>query len=290
MIDHLRPSFGVEPVCRELDLSASAYRARKTRPPSARFQRDQDTLARIKRIHDTSMGTYGAHRIYKQLRREGQQAARCTVERLMREHGIEGVARGRKRKTTIPDKAAARPADLVNRQFTADRPDQLWVADITYVDTWEGWVYVAFVTDVYSRKIIGWKLDTHLRTGLALDALEMAIRMRKPAPGALIHHSDRGCQYTSIRYSERLAVAGIAPSVGSVADSYDNALAEALNGTFKAELIDRFTWHTRTEAEDATTRWIGWYNNERIHTSIGDIPPAEYEAAYYPATITPKAA
>jgi putative transposase len=193
VIEPLRPSFGVEPVCRELGLSPSAYRARMTRPPSARFRRDQDTLAHIRRVHDTSLGTYGAHRIYKQLRREEHQVARCTVERLMREHGLEGVARGRKRKTTIPDPAALRPADLVKRQFTASRPDQLWVADITYVDTWEGWVYVAFITDVYSRKIIGWKLDTHLRTSLALDALEMAICMRRPAPGSLVHHSDRGC-------------------------------------------------------------------------------------------------
>jgi putative transposase len=166
----------------------------------------------------------------------------------------------------------------------------LWVADITYVDTWDGWVYVAFVTDVYSRKIVGWKLSTHLRIDLALDALEMAVHQRKPTPGTLIHHSDRGCQYTALRYGEHLAAAGITPSVGSVADSYDNALAEALNGTFKAELIDRFTWRSRTEIEHAVTRWIGWYNNERIHTSIGDIPPAEYEDLYYGAINTPTAA
>jgi len=194
VIDHLRKDFGVEPVCRELELSVSAYRARKSRPPSARFCRDQETLGHIRQIHDKSLGTYGAYRVYKQLRREGRQVARCTVERLMRAHGIEGVVRGRKRKTTVADPAASRPADLVNRRFIADRPDALWVADITYVDTWDGWVYVAFVTDVYSRKIIGWKLDAHLRTDLALDALEMAIHQRKPVPGTLIHHSDRGCQ------------------------------------------------------------------------------------------------
>jgi transposase InsO family protein len=223
--------------------------------------------------------------VHQQLRREGVRVARCTVERLMREHGLEGVRRGAKRRTTTPDESMPRPPDLVNRRFTADRPDRLWLADITYVRTWEGWVYVAFVLDAFSRRIVGWQLADHLRTDLPLDALEMALWQRRcegrPQAGGLIHHSDNGCQYTSFRYVTRLADVGVMASVGSVADSYDNAMAEALNGTFKAELIHRRTWRSRDQVEYAIVEWIGWYNHRRLHSAIGDVPPAEYEANHY---------
>lgn len=239
MINHLRDDFGVEPVCRELNLSVSAYNARRHRPKSARRRRDDQLLAHIHRIHDTSGRTYGARRIYRQLRREGIPTARCTVERLMRQAGLTGIIRGHKHRTTTPEPNAPRPPDLVNRRFEADRPNQLWVADLTYVRTWSGWVYVAFVLDVYSRMIVGWQIADHMRTDLPLDALEMALWRRGIRKGSgLIHHSDRGSQYVSIRYSERLTDVGATASVGSVADSYDNAMAEALNGTFKAELIE----------------------------------------------------
>lgn len=204
----------------------------------------------------------------------------------MRTERIEGVVRGRRRRTTIVEAAAARPADLVNRQFTAARPNALWVADLTYVRTFTGWVYVAFVLDVFSRRIVGWQIANHLRTDLPLDALEMALWARKPDSG-LIHHSDRGCQYLSIRYSGRLDQAGAAPSVGSVADSFDNAMAEALNGTFKAELIEpRGPWRDLRHVEHELARWIGWYNHTRLHSSIGNIPPTEYEQHHYRLPIT----
>jgi putative transposase len=213
----------------------------------------------------------------------------------MRRHGLEGVRRGGKRRTTVVDETAPRPPDLVNRRFVADRLDQLWLADITYVRTWEGWVYVAFVLDAYSRRIVGWQLADHLRTDLPLDALEMALWQRsrdRPhdqpmATGTLIHHSDRGCQYTSFRYATHLADLGVMASVGSVADSYDNAMAEALNGTFKAELIHRRTWRTRDQVELAVVEWVSWYNHQRLHSAIGNIPPAEYEANHYRSITTP---
>lgn len=292
MINYLRQDFGVEPVCRELGLSASAYYARRTRPPSARAGRDTWLVEQIRRVHQVNYGVYGARRVWHALRRDGIEVARCTVERLMREHGIEGVIRGRRRRTTtIVEQAAARPADLVNRQFTARRPNTLWVADLTYVRTFCGWVYVAFVLDVYSRMIVGWQVANHLRTDLPLDALEMAIWARRPETGSLIHHSDRGCQYLSIRYSDRLAEVGAAPSVGSVADSYDNAMAEALNGTFKAELIEPTgPWRDLTHVEHELARWVGWYNHTRLHGQIGHIPPAEYEHNYYAAITTEQAA
>jgi putative transposase len=296
VIDHLRDRFGVEPVCRVLDLCPGTYYGRKRRPASARAQRDAVLLQQIIDVHEANYGVYGVRRVHKQLQRQGIAVARCTVQRLMRQHGLEGVRRGGKKRTTIADATAPRPPDLVNRRFTADRPDQLWLADITYVRTWEGWVYVAFVLDAYSRRIVGWQLADHLRTDLPLDALEMAIWQRdrdrppgrqRPEPGSLIHHSDRGCQYVSFRYATHLADLGVVASVGSVADSYDNAMAEALNGTFKAELIHRQTWRTRDQVEYAIVEWIGWYNNRRLHSAIGNVPPAEHEATYYRSINTP---
>jgi putative transposase len=290
MIDDHKERFGVEPICRVLEVPPSTYYAQKKHQPSTRQRRDEVLLGHIRRIHQDNYGVYGARRITAALRREGIEVAPCTVERLMRRAGLQGVIRGGRRRTTIPEPAAPRPPDLVNRRFTASRPNRMWVADLTYVRTWTGWVYVAFVLDVYSRMIVGWQLAGHLRTDLPLDALEMALYQRDVHKGQLIHHSDRGCQYTSIRYAERLTEAGIAPSVGSVADSYDNAMAEALNGTFKAELIDRQTWRDRDQVERAVVRWVGWYNHTRLHGEIGHIPPAEYEAIYYSPINTPRAA
>jgi putative transposase len=273
--------FGVEPICRVLEVSPSTYYARKTRTPSARSLRDAELLVAIRRVHEQNYGVYGARKVWKQLQREGFDVARCTVERLMRTAGITGLVRGGKRRTTIVEPTAPRPPDLVDRNFAATRPNALWVSDITYVRTWEGWAYVAFVTDVFSRRIVGWQLASNLRTDLPLDALEMAIYQRQPERNELIHHSDRGCQYLAIRYTERLAEIGASASVGSVADSYDNALAEAVNATFKEELIHRKSWRTRTEVELATSAWVGWYNHHRIHGSLGDVPPDEYEAIHY---------
>ncbi|MFD7319465.1 IS3 family transposase [Streptomyces sp. NPDC059883] len=283
VINHLRDDFGVEPVCRELDLSVSAYNARRRRPKSARRQRDEQLVEHIRRIYDASGETYGARRIHRQLRREGIITARCTIERLMREDGLEGVIRGQRRRTTIPEPSAPRPPDLVSRRFTASRPNELWVADLTYIRTWSGWAYVAFVLDVYSRMIVGWQLATHMRTDLPLDALEMALWRRgiKKCSG-LIHHSDRGSQYVSIRYGERLIEAGATASVGSVADSYDNAMAEALNGSFKAELIEhQGPWRDADQVERAVVQWVGWYNTERLHSALDYLPPEEFETQHY---------
>lgn len=282
MIDHLRDGFGVDPVCRVLDLSPSTYFARKTRPKSARRLRDEEVLPLIAQVHAESGATYGARRITHTLRRQGHQVARCTVERLMAELNIEGVIRGRRRRTTIAEPSAPRPPDLVDRRFTAERPDQLWVADMTYVRTWSGWVYVAFVLDVFSRTVVGWQAASHMRTELPLDALEMALWRRRIKTGSgLIHHSDRGSQYVSIRYSERLADIGASASVGSVADSYDNAMAEALNGTFKAELIEmQGPWQDFDQVERALVQWVAWYNEERLHSALEYVPPAEYERAW----------
>jgi transposase InsO family protein len=254
-------------------------------------------LEQIKQVHADNYRVFGARRVHQQLRRQGVQVARCTVERLMRTGGIEGVRRGTRVRTTTVVGRAPRPPDLVNRRFTADRPDQLWLADITYVRTWEGWVYVALVLDAFSRRIVGWQLADHLRTDLPLDALEMAMwqrqrdrppRAERPQRGSLIHHSEPK-QYTSFRYATHLADLGVTASVGSVADSYDNAMAEALNGTFKAELIHRRTWRTRDQVEHAIVEWIAWYNHRRLHSAIGHLPPAEYEATYYRSTNTPDA-
>jgi transposase InsO family protein len=284
VVDEHGDRFGVEPICRVLGYrSASTVYARRSRPPSARKRRDEQVLTAITEARTGHAACYGARRTWVELRRRGVSVARCTVERIMREQGLVGVQRGGRRpRTTTPDAAAARPPDLVNRNFTAERPDQLWLSDITYVPTWEGFVYVAFVTDAFSRRIVGWQTADHLRTDLPLQALEMALWNRKVRDGQTVHHSDAGSQYTSIRYTTRLSDVGIMPSVGTVADSYDNAMAEAVNGTFKAELIERRgPWKTRAQTEIAIYEWISWYNHARIHTSIGDIPPAEYEINYY---------
>lgn len=245
--------------------------------------RDEELIPLVTAVWEESGRTYGARRITRALVRAGHQVARCTVERLMRELGIEGVIRGQRRRTTVPEPMAPRPSDLVNRRFTAQRPNQLWLADLTYVRTWSGWVYVAFVLDAYSRRIVGWQAATHMRTDLPLDALEMALWRQKIKKDAdLIHHSDRGSQYVSIRYTERLVEVGASASVGSVADSYDNAMAEALNGTFKAELIEhQGPWRDFDEVERAVFQWVAWYNNERLHSALGYVPPDEYEQAYW---------
>ncbi|UQA37189.1 IS3 family transposase [Streptomyces sp. HNA39] len=282
VIDHLRErGLGVDPVCRVLELSPSTYFARKKRPKSARRLRDEQLMPLIEEVHAESGGTYGARRITRALRRQGIVVARCTVERLMAELGLEGVIRGRRRRTTVPEPSAPRPPDLVDRDFTTSRPDQLWVADMTYVRTWSEWAYVAFVLDVYSRMIVGWQVANHMRTELPLDALEMALwRRRIKKDSGLIHHSDRGSQYVSIRYTDRLA--DIGASVGSVADSYDNAMAEALNGTFKAELIEmQGPWKDVDQVERAIFQWIAWYNEERLHSALDYVPPTEYEEAFW---------
>ncbi|HET9868520.1 MAG TPA: IS3 family transposase [Nitrospira sp.] len=282
--DHQEELGGVEPICEVLQFAPSTYYAAKNRPPSARAVRDEELLIEIRRVWKENYEVYGARKVWLQLNREGIAVARCTVERLMRADGLVGALRGGGRpRTTRADPHAARPADLVERQFTADRPNALWVADITYVPTWSGMVYVAFVTDVFSRRIVGWRLDTSMRTDLPLDALEMAIWGRNGGPlDGLVHHSDRGSQYTSIRYTERLVEAGAAPSVGSVGDSYDNALAESVNGLYKTELINRKgPWHARDDVELATFEWVDWYNHRRIHGSCQNMPPVEYEAAFH---------
>lgn len=229
------------------------------------------------------MRVYGADKVWRQLNREGVSIARCTVERLMRQQGLQGARRGKQLRTTRSDRKAACPLDRVNRQFKADRPNQLWVSDFTYVSTWQGWLYVAFVIDVFARRIVGWRVSNSMTTDFVLDALEQALYARQPeGNGRLIHHSDRGSQYVGIRYSERLAEAGIAPSVGSRGDSYDNALAETINGLYKAELIHRRgPWKTRESVELATLEWVAWFNHHRLLESIGYIPPAEAEANYY---------
>ncbi len=229
------------------------------------------------------MQVYGADKVWRQLNREGIDVARCTVERLMRQQGLQGVRRGKRVRTTRSDPKAPCPLDRVNRQFKADRPNQLWVSDFTYVSTWQGWLYVAFVIDVFARRIVGWRVATSMTTDFVLDALEQALYARQPeGDGTLVHHSDRGSQYVSIRYSERLSEAGIAPSVGSRGDSYDNALAETINGLYKAELIHRRApWKTREAVELATLEWVAWFNHHRLMEPLGYIPPAEAEANYY---------
>jgi putative transposase len=286
-IDDHREMYGVEPICSVLPIAPSSYyehKARQTDPSRLpeRLVRDIELRAEVERVWKENRSVYGARKVWLQLQREGFEVARCTVERLMRRMGLHGVVRGRRYKvTTIVDETAQRPADLVQRNFTADRPNQLWVADITYVATWTGFVYVAFVTDVYSRKIVGWRVSNSLRSDLALDALEQALHAR-PKNGDLIHHSDRGVQYVSIHYTERLAAAGIEPSVGSVGDSYDNALAETIFGLFKTEVIrHNGPWKNIEEVEFATLEWVDWFNNQRLLEPIGDIPPAEFEAMYY---------
>jgi transposase InsO family protein len=285
-IDDHRCDYGVEPICDVLPIAPSTYhehRARRDDPSRrpARAKRDEELRQEIRRVWDESFKLYGVQKVWRQLKREGFEVARCTVERLMRAMGLQGVVRGKKFRTTIPDEEAARPADLVNREFTATAPNQLWVADLTYVATWAGFVYVAFVIDAFSRSIVGWRVSSSLRTDLVLDALEQALYARPDADG-LVHHSDRGVQYLSIRYTERLAEAGIESSVGSVGDSYDNALAESVIGLFKTEVIRRRgPWRGIDPVEYATLEWVDWFNNRRLLGSIGHVPPAELEEAYY---------
>jgi len=285
-IDQHRDAYGVEPICAELPIAPSTYyeyKAREADPERlpARHHRDAELVVDIRRVWEENFRVYGARKVWKQLNREQIKVAKCTTERLMKKLGIQGVKRGKGYKTTIPDDAAARPADLVQREFTATRPNQLWVADITYVATWRGVVYVAFVTDVFSRRIVGWRVWNSLKTDLVLDALEQALYARTGTKG-LVHHSDRGSQYLSIRYTERLAEAGMKASVGSVGDSYDNALAETMFGLFKAEVIwPRGPWKNLEEVEYATLEWVDWFNHRRILEPIGDVPPAEFEQAYY---------
>jgi putative transposase len=280
-IDRYKDRYGVEPICQLLPIAPSTYYQHTKRPRSARAVRDAQLKVEIRRVHGEHFGVYGARKVWRQLHREGVAVARCTVERLMRELGLEGVRRGKARKTTTPDQGATRPADLVERDFSAARPNQLWVADLTYVATWSGFVYVAFVIDAFSRFLVGWQAARSLRTDLALDALEMAIWRRQAQLEGLVHHSDRGSQYLSIRYTERLAEAGVVTSVGSRGDSYDNALAETIIGLYKTELIRRRgPWKGPDEVEYATLEWVDWFNHRRLMEPIGYIPPAEFEAAF----------
>jgi putative transposase len=287
-IEAHRERFGVEPICRTLGVAPSSYYAARGRPPSARARRDGELTRRIARVHADNYGVYGADKVRAQLGREGTRVARCTVERLMRRAGLRGVVRGAPRRTTHPDAvAAAALPDLVDRRFVAPAPNRLWVADITYCRTFSGFVYAAFVIDVFSRRIVGWQLARHLRTDLALDALEMAIWGRADDLSDLVHHSDRGGQYLAIRYTERLAEAGGVTSVGSRGDSYDNALAESFIGLFKAELLrPRGPWRGLDDLEIAMLEWIDWFNHRRLHTELAMLPPVEYEQNF---RITPEA-
>ena len=285
-IDDHRDRFGVEPICEMLPIAPSTYyehkaRARDPERLPGRIRRDHALEVEIRRVWEENFRVYGARKVWRQLNREQIPVAKCTTERLMAKLGICGVVRGKAYRTTIPDLAADRPADLVERSFVASRPNELWVADITYVATWRGVVYVAFVIDVFARRIVGWRVWNSLRTDLVLDALEQALYSRTGTQG-LVHHSDRGSQYLSIRYTERLAQAGIESSVGSVGDSYDNALAESIIGLYKTELIrHRGPWRHIDAVEYATLEWVDWFNNRRLLESIGDVPPAEFEQAYY---------
>jgi len=291
-IDEHRDTYGVEPICKVLPIAPSSYYEHKARqadpeklPPRA--QRDATLRGEIRRVWKQNFSVYGPRKVWRELKREGLKVARCTIERLMRDLGLRGAVRGRKFKTTIADESAGRPADLVNRNFTATRPNQLWVADLTYVATWRGFAYVAFVIDVFSRRIVGWRASNSLRTDLALDALEQALYDR-PDVEDLVHHSDRGVQYLSIRYTERLAEAGIEPSVGSVGDSYDNALAESVIGLFKTEVIrQRGPWRNIEQVEYATLEWVDWFNQRHLLEPIGYVPPAEFEQMYYRNQTTP---
>ena len=281
-IDDHKQEYGVEPMCAQLPIAPSTYYASKSRPLSERALSDQELEKDIKRIYDENYQVYGVRKVWKQLAREGKPVARCTVARLMRTLGLQGVVRGKTWKTTFPDLAAPRPFDLVDRQFTVTAPNRLWVADLTYVRTWSGFVYAAFVIDAYSRMILGWQVSGSLRTDLALDALEMALWRRGDDVGGVVHHSDRGVQYLSIRYTERLAEAGAVTSVGSKGDAFDNALAETINGLYKAELIrKRGPWKTLEDVEFGTLEWVDWFNNRRLLEPIGNIPPAEFEEMFY---------
>ena len=285
-IDAHRDEYGVDPICSVLPIAPSTYdehAARRANPAllPARAKRDAELRDLVDRVWRENFRVYGVRKVWRQLNREGVEVARCTVERLMRAMGLQGAVRGRTFKTTIPDDAAMRPPDLVDRDFSASRPNELWVADLTYVATWRGFVYVTFVIDVFARMIVGWRASSSLRTDLALDALEQAIWSRSETEG-LVHHSDRGGQYLSIRYTERLAEAGMEPSVGSVGDSYDNALAESMIGLFKTEGIRRRgPWRDLEHVEFATLHWVSWYNTQRLLEPIGYVPPVEYEEHSY---------
>jgi putative transposase len=291
-IDEHRSRFGVEPLCKALQCAPSAYRrhAARQRDPSLRSERtkrDERLGEQVSHLWRVNHSVYGADKVWQQMKREHIEIARCTVERLMQRLGIQGVRRGKTQRTTRPDPKQPCPLDRVNRQFVAERPNQLWVADFTYVSTWQGFVYVAFVIDVFARRIVGWRVSRSMQTDFVLDALEQAVYARRPDPNELIHHSDRGSQYLSIRYSERLAEANIEPSVGSKGDSYDNALAETINGLYKAEVIHRrSSWKTIEAVEMATLEWVAWFNHQRLLEPIGYIPPAEAEAHYYAAIAT----
>jgi len=294
-IDRYRAEYGVESICKQLPIAPSTYYRAKhlechPEQRSARVQRDELLEVEIQRVWEENQCVYGARKVWKQLNRESIVVARCTVERLMRHVGLEGVRRGRQCKTTIPADVANKPQDLVNREFKAMRPNQLWVADITYVATWSGFVYVAFVVDVFSRFIVGWRALKTMQTDLVLDALEQALWARGK-PKGVIHHSDRGSQYLSIKYTERLEDAGFNASVGSVGDSYDNALAETINGLYKAEVIHKDgPWRGLDDVERATLNWIDWFNHRRLLSSIGDVPPKEFEDLYYQQTGSAKVA
>ena len=282
-IDDHRDRFGVEPICETLQFAPSTYYAAKKRPPSTRSIRDEKLKPEISRVHEENFSVYGARKVWCQLHREGTTVARCTVERLMAALGLEGRRRGRKQKTTIPADISTRPADLVDREFVAVAPNLLWIADITYVATWSEFVYMSFIFDGFSRRIIGWRVSNTLRADLALDALEQAIWTRQSEDTTdlegLVHHSDRGVQYLSIVYTERLAAEGAITSVGSKGDSYDNAMAESIIGLYKTELITmQGPWRTIEDVELATLSWVHWWNTRRLLQPIGDIPPAEYES------------
>jgi transposase InsO family protein len=292
-IDDHREAYGVEPICSVLPIAPSVYYEQKAREADPRrlpkrLARDVELRVEIERVWKENQSVYGARKVWKQMKREGIEVARCTVERLMAAMGLQGVVRGRAFKcTTIIDEDAQRPADLVRRDFTADRPNRLWVADLTYVATWAGFVYVAFVIDAFSRRIVGWRVSSSLRSDFAIDALEQALAARPDLDG-LVHHSDRGVQYLSIRYTERLAEEHIELSVGSVGDAYDNALAETINGLFKTEVIRKNgPWRNLEEVEFATLEWVNWFNHRRLLSSIGDVPPAEFEAMHYAAKTGP---
>ena len=286
-MDKHRDTYGVEPICKVLQIAPSGYRrhAAVQRTPElrcARAKKDDTLMPQIEQVWQSNMQVYGGKKVWRQMNRQGVEVARCTVQRLMKRVGLQGARRGKVVRTTVPDKAQPCPMDRVNRQFKADRPNQLWVSDFTYVSTWQGWQYVAFVIDVYARRIVGWRVSSSMRTDFVLDALEQALYDRQPDRNALIHHSDRGSQYVSILYTERLAQAGIEPSVGSRGDSYDNALAETINGLYKTELIHRRApWKTKESLELATLEWVSWFNHHRLLEPIGYIPPAEAEENYY---------
>jgi putative transposase len=290
-IDVHKGRFGVAPICRVLTehgckIALSTYYDAKSRPASKRSLRDEDLKVDIARVHGGNYGVYGPRKVWLQLNREGIEVARCTVERLMNVLGLQGIRRGKRWKTTTPDPAATRPADLVKRRFNPARPNALWVADFTYVATWVGVVYVAFVIDAYARRILGWRAASSMRTQLVLDALEQAVWVRRREGltnfGGLVHHTDAGSQYTSITFTEHLAAIGVSPSIGTVGDAFDNALAETVIGLYKAELINpNRPWKTAEQVEIATLHYVDWFNNTRLYEENGDIPPVELEQAHY---------